>query len=66
MQQGYWFLHQAALDGTHIKDHDIPEMGHPNHFGHCADYLRQSLMCHADLTIEVEDSVKIGNSYCDG
>ena len=26
----------------------------PAHVRHCVDYLRQSLMCHADTTLEVE------------
>ncbi|KAM7206081.1 protein of unknown function (DUF3328) domain containing protein [Naviculisporaceae sp. PSN 640] len=43
LRHGYW----AARDGI--------EPGHlaqPGHIRHCIDYLRQSIMCHADTNLE--------------
>ena len=36
-------------------DEDIPVDIRPSHIRHCIDLLRQSLMCHADTTVEVVD-----------
>ncbi|KAI1172801.1 hypothetical protein F4777DRAFT_581563 [Nemania sp. FL0916] len=44
IRRGYW----AARNGTHHGSHDI----RPSHIRHCIDYLRQSLMCHADMNLE--------------
>lgn len=36
------------------KEKVAEEMVDPAHVRHCIDYLRQSLMCHGDTTIEVK------------
>ncbi|KAI1424882.1 hypothetical protein F5Y12DRAFT_749652 [Xylaria sp. FL1777] len=43
IRHGYW----AAVDGVNPTHH-----GRPAHVRHCIDYLRQSLMCHADTNLE--------------
>ncbi|KAI0418349.1 hypothetical protein F5X98DRAFT_337826 [Xylaria grammica] len=43
IRHGYW----AAVDGVKPAHH-----GRPAHVRHCIDYLRQSLMCHADTNVE--------------
>lgn len=41
----YW----AAVDGTVVSDHQREG----SHVRHCIDYLRQSLLCHADANFEM-------------
>jgi hypothetical protein len=56
IRQGYWAVHDLAVaGGTPLKDDDLPMMISPPHIRHCIDLLRQSLMCNADLTVEVKD-----------
>ncbi|KAK2607952.1 hypothetical protein N8I77_006591 [Diaporthe amygdali] len=56
IRQGYWAVHDIAAAGdTPLKDGDLPMMISPPHIRHCIDLLRQSLMCNADLTVEVKD-----------
>ncbi|KAI1208030.1 uncharacterized protein F4807DRAFT_468906 [Annulohypoxylon truncatum] len=43
IRSGYW----AAIDGIEPNHH-----ARPAHVRHCIDYLRQSLMCHADTNLE--------------
>lgn len=43
-------------------DDELPMDIQSNHVKHCIDLLRQSLMCHADITIEVADE-KIGGVH---
>ncbi|CRG92118.1 hypothetical protein PISL3812_09173 [Talaromyces islandicus] len=47
IRKGYW----AAVHGK--EDHHVS----PAHVRHCIDYLRQSLICHADTNVEpvIED-----------
>lgn len=37
-----------------------PDMSSPTHVRHCIDFLRQSLMCHADTTFEMKDEALNG------
>jgi hypothetical protein len=46
---------KAALEGKQLREKEIPMMSSPPHVRHCIDLLRQSLMCHADRTVEVKD-----------
>ncbi|KAI1427096.1 hypothetical protein F5Y12DRAFT_792817 [Xylaria sp. FL1777] len=43
IRHGYW----AARDGK-----DPEPKAEPGHIRHCIDYLRQSIMCHADTNLE--------------
>ncbi|KAI0518510.1 hypothetical protein F5B22DRAFT_644815 [Xylaria bambusicola] len=43
IRRAYW----AAIDGIPIS-----HVSRPAHVRHCIDYLRQSLMCHADTNLE--------------
>ncbi|KAM3064785.1 hypothetical protein ACMFMG_008734 [Clarireedia jacksonii] len=40
---------------SHSSHADMPSHTSPAHIRHCIDLIRQSLMCHADTTIEVKD-----------
>ncbi|OTA99910.1 hypothetical protein M426DRAFT_66888, partial [Hypoxylon sp. CI-4A] len=46
IRHGYW----GARDGLDPNQHSKP-----GHIRHCIDYLRQSLMCHADTNLEPID-----------
>ena len=52
-------MHTANLEGWNVTDQDLPPDAQPMHVRHCIDYLRQSLMCLADTTIEHLDE-KVG------
>lgn len=42
---------RKGLDGEYYyPDHDLYKHYGRNHLDHCLDHLRQSLMCHGDLT----------------
>lgn len=47
-----WSVQQVLHSPERINDH---EHLHHRHSRHCVDYLRQSLMCAADLTLEPID-----------
>ena len=79
MRRAYWANHDAAVTGQKLTDEDVHVDIGPSHVRHCTDLLRQSLMCHADTTIEVVDEeingvhgfgrsidVRIGTSWCSG
>ncbi|KAG9235074.1 hypothetical protein BJ875DRAFT_399930 [Amylocarpus encephaloides] len=51
----YWANHDAAVHGQKLSDEDLPPHIQPSHVRHCIDLLRQTLMCHADTTIELVD-----------
>jgi hypothetical protein len=40
------------MEGRKLSVDDIPMMSSPPHVRHCTDLIRQSLMCHADMTVE--------------
>ena len=46
---------EAALLGRVLHEQEIRHMVALAHVRHCVDFLRRSLMCHADSTLEVED-----------
>lgn len=46
IRHGYW----AAVDGITPSHH-----AEPGHIRHCIDYLRQSIICHADTNLEPID-----------
>ena len=35
-----------------MQPDEVPMMGSPTHIRHCIDFLRQSLICCADITVE--------------
>ena len=41
--------------GSGMTQSDLEGMASPSHIRHCLDLLRQSLMCHTDTTIEIQD-----------
>jgi len=51
IRSGYW----AAIDGIEPSHH-----ARPSHVRHCIDYLRQSLMCHADTNLEAINQTLAG------
>lgn len=55
LRGGYWASHLAALRGNKVVDEELPVDIQESHMRHCIDLLRQSLMCHADTTLEVVD-----------
>ena len=55
IRQGYWAVHDAAVNGIKIDEDVFPFMSSRPHIEHCVDLIRQSLMCQPDLTIEVKD-----------
>ncbi|KAI0432346.1 hypothetical protein F5Y09DRAFT_301917 [Xylaria sp. FL1042] len=55
LRQAYWQSHKAAVHGEKINEVDLPKDLQPHHVQHCIDLLRQTLMCHADTTLEVAD-----------
>ncbi|KAI6080975.1 hypothetical protein F4821DRAFT_250328 [Hypoxylon rubiginosum] len=46
IRTGYWAANTGISPGHH---------GRPAHVRHCIDYIRQSLMCHADANLEPID-----------
>lgn len=46
--------HQEPDGRAEAKEKVAEEMIDPAHVRHCIDYLRQSLMCHGDATVEVK------------
>jgi hypothetical protein len=48
-------MYDAATSGNTINETEVPMMASPPHIRHCIDLLRQTLMCHPDLTIEEKD-----------
>ena len=55
LRLGFYQFYDAARAGVQIKEDD-PEMKYsPAHMRHCIDLLRQSLMCHADTTVEIKE-----------
>ena len=56
----YWKAHEAAVEGRQLPDSDLPVMISPPHVRHCIDLLRQSLMCGADITVEIKDEAAGG------
>lgn len=54
LQDGIRHGYHTALLGLSQDPYptDLEDMGKPEHIMHCFDYLRQSLMCHADTNIE--------------
>jgi hypothetical protein len=44
-----------ATSAQRLNVSDLPPMISPPHIRHCLDLLRQTLMCHADTTVEVND-----------
>lgn len=55
LRGAYWANHRAALAGHQLRDEDLPVDIQESHVRHCIDLLRQALMCHADVTLEVVD-----------
>jgi hypothetical protein len=55
MRLGFYQFYDAAVAGVQIKEDDPLMKYSPAHMRHCIDLLRQSLMCHADTTIEVKE-----------
>jgi hypothetical protein len=55
LRHGYWRAHTAAKERKPLGDDENDRMISPEHIQHCLDYLRQSLMCHADTTLEPDD-----------
>jgi len=51
----YWASHRTAIRGGKLNETELPMDMQPRHVRHCIDLLRQSLMCHADTTVEVVD-----------
>jgi len=62
IRHGYWTAYQLAIQGIKLQKNDSVGMGSEAHVRHCLDLLRQTLMCHADTTIEVVDEIKKGAS----
>ncbi|KAI8632434.1 hypothetical protein F5Y19DRAFT_364020 [Xylariaceae sp. FL1651] len=60
IRQGYWMAHDFATRGERLNESSIPMMLSPPHIRRCIDLLRQSLMCTADLTVEVKDESLLG------
>lgn len=56
IREGYWAVHDVAIAGETLNDSSLPMMISPPHIRHCIDLLRQNLMCHADLTVEIKDT----------
>ncbi|KAF4630648.1 hypothetical protein G7Y89_g7488 [Cudoniella acicularis] len=57
LQIGYYEAVSAANEGRRLSEdflEDGSNMGSAKHVRHCVDYLRQSLMCHADTNVEPE------------
>ncbi|KAI1818232.1 hypothetical protein GGS20DRAFT_529074 [Poronia punctata] len=48
LRHAYWHVGQATR-------HDHHHHETPSHIRHCIDYLRQSLLCHADTNLEPID-----------
>ena len=45
-------MHDAAVEGRLVQDHEVPMMISPAHVRHCIDLLRHAVMCEPDITIE--------------
>ena len=55
IREGYWALHDAALEGRKVVEDNIPMETSPPHIRHCIDLIRQSLICKPDTTVEVKN-----------
>ena len=56
IRRSYWIMFEAAKsEQTTVDLRQIDHMAGPSHVRHCIDFLRQSLMCQPDLTVEVVD-----------
>ncbi|KAK0511063.1 hypothetical protein JMJ35_006615 [Cladonia borealis] len=60
IRKSYWTFVEAALSGRVLRKDEIGHMAAPAHVQHCIDFLRQSLMCKADTTIEIRDEAIMG------
>lgn len=59
----YWNLMDAVEDPLNLEGKTFPRS---SHIDHCFDYLRQSVQCAADLTLEPADMSEPGHSKING
>jgi len=55
IRHAYWTLFDAVIAGHNITFSELDDYSTDWHTRHCLDFLRQMLMCNADLTIEAVD-----------
>lgn len=64
LRRNYWNLTDAIAKGndTYMRD-ELDRQMHNSHTGHCFDYLRQSIECSADMTLEWPKVGKDGKRF---
>ena len=55
IRHAFWHIYAAVHSNEIFSDDSLPAMSSIPHVRHCLDLLRQTLMCHADTTLEVKD-----------
>ncbi|KAL5117425.1 hypothetical protein ACEQ8H_004741 [Pleosporales sp. CAS-2024a] len=60
LRHGFYVLHEQVQAYSNMTNHQAASKRAPHehslgHIRHCIDLLRQSLMCNADLTVELKD-----------
>lgn len=53
-------MHTAMIQGKRAMNDEPTSRFEPSHIEHCIDYLRQSLMCISDTTLEVVENITKG------
>ncbi|KAI8627284.1 hypothetical protein F5Y19DRAFT_477498 [Xylariaceae sp. FL1651] len=60
-----WSIHESFYTALHAHPEDVDMQDFP-HIRHCFDYVRQSIMCSADVTLEPVDLALGGVTGWDG
>lgn len=60
IRKAYYVVYDAVMEGHNITFTELDDYATDWHTQHCIDFLRQMLMCNADLTIEEVDPAKGG------
>ncbi|PVH96580.1 hypothetical protein DM02DRAFT_617124 [Periconia macrospinosa] len=55
IRHAYYTLFDAVMDGHNVTFSELDDYSTDWHTRHCLDFLRQMLMCNADLTVETVD-----------
>ncbi|OCL07610.1 hypothetical protein AOQ84DRAFT_408592, partial [Glonium stellatum] len=55
IRHAYYVLFDAVMEGRNVTFYELDDYSTDWHTRHCLDFLRQMLMCNADLTIEEVD-----------
>ena len=68
MRHAFYIMYEAAKSGERVDFENLAEPFQLMHTTHCIDFLRQKIMCNADVTIEYvgpehNGTIVFGNEY---